>query len=162
MFSIMTMASSTTKPVAMVSAMSVRLFTLKPARYMTPKVPTSDSGTAMLGMTVADGLRRKTKITSTTSTTARKSSNWMSSTEARTVTVRSVTTWRSTAPGSAACNCGRSAWMRSTTSMTLAPGWRWMLRMTAGARSFQAASRMFSASSSTWAMSVRWMGAPLR
>ena len=32
-----------------VSAISVRLFRLKPARYMTAKVPTSDSGTATLG-----------------------------------------------------------------------------------------------------------------
>ena len=53
MFSIMTMASSTTKPVAMVSAISVRLLIEKPARYMTPNVPTSDSGTATLGMIVA-------------------------------------------------------------------------------------------------------------
>jgi len=33
----------------MVSAISVRLLTLNPARYITPKVPTSESGTAMLG-----------------------------------------------------------------------------------------------------------------
>ncbi len=37
MFSIMTMASSTTKPVEMVSAMSERLFRLKPSKYITPK-----------------------------------------------------------------------------------------------------------------------------
>ena len=46
------MASSTTKPVAMVSAISDRLFRLKPSRYMTPKVPTSESGTATAGITV--------------------------------------------------------------------------------------------------------------
>ncbi len=49
----MTMASSTTKPVAMVSAISVRLLIEKPARYITPKVPISDSGTATLGIRVA-------------------------------------------------------------------------------------------------------------
>ncbi len=54
MFSIITIASSTTKPVAMVSAISVRLLIEKPARYITPNVPTSDSGTATLGMTVAE------------------------------------------------------------------------------------------------------------
>ncbi len=75
MFSIMTIASSTTKPVAIVSAINVRLLIEKPARYMTPNVPTSDSGTATLGITVADRLRRNTKITITTSATARKSSN---------------------------------------------------------------------------------------
>ncbi len=90
MFSITTMASSTTKPVAMVSAMSVRLLMLKPARYMTPKVPTMEIGTATAGMTVAVGLRRKTKITITTSAMASISSNCTSCTEARIVTVRSV------------------------------------------------------------------------
>ena len=53
MFSIMTIASSTTKPVAMVSAISDRLLRLKPSRYITPNVPTSDSGTDRLGMMVA-------------------------------------------------------------------------------------------------------------
>jgi hypothetical protein len=75
MFSIITMASSTTKPVAIVSAINVRLLSEKPARYITPNVPTSDKGTAMLGMTVAEALRRKIKITNTTSTTDSISSN---------------------------------------------------------------------------------------
>ena len=44
MFSIMTIASSTTKPVETVSAMSDRLSRLKPSRYMTTSVPTSESG----------------------------------------------------------------------------------------------------------------------
>ena len=48
------------------------------------------------------------------------------------VTVRSVSTVTSMVLGRAACNCGSSALMLSTTSMTLAPGWRWTLRMTAG------------------------------
>ena len=43
-FSRTTIASSTTKPVAIVSAISVKLLIEKPARYMTPKVPTSDTG----------------------------------------------------------------------------------------------------------------------
>jgi hypothetical protein len=75
MFSIITMASSTTNPVAIVSAMSDRLLSENPARYMTPNVPTSDNGTAMLGMMVAEALRRKKKMTSTTSTTDNISSN---------------------------------------------------------------------------------------
>ena len=53
MFSSITIASSTTKPVAIVSAISVRMLSEKPARYITPNVPMSDSGTAMLGMIVA-------------------------------------------------------------------------------------------------------------
>ncbi len=124
MFSIMTIASSTTKPVAIVSAISDRLLRLNPARYMNARVPTSDSGTDRLGIRVADGLRRNRKMTRTTSTTARPSSNSTSATEARIVLVRSVSTATSTAAGSAARRLGSSAVMRSTTSITLAPGWR--------------------------------------
>ena len=50
---------------------------------MTAKVPTSDMGSAMLGMIVADTLRRKRKMTSTTSMTVSLSVNFTSSTEAR-------------------------------------------------------------------------------
>src|SRR5436190_367082 len=133
MFSIITIASSTTKPVAMVSAIRVRLLMEKPTRYMTPKVPTSDSGTAMLGMRVAEALRRKRKMTSTTSTTASSSSNCTSAIEARMLTVRSVSTATLIEAGRLACSCGSIAVMRSTVWMTLAPGWRWMLTMIAGA-----------------------------
>src|SRR5262245_61722051 len=52
-FSSTTIASSTTNPVAMVSAISDRLFRLKPHRYITPKVATSETGTATAGMRVA-------------------------------------------------------------------------------------------------------------
>ena len=45
--------------------------------YMTPNVATSTSGTVTLGMTVAHSLRRKRKITRTTSATV---SNSVSST----------------------------------------------------------------------------------
>ena len=58
MFSIMTMASSTTNPVEMVSAMRERLLRLYPHRYITAKVPISESGTAMPGMIVARSERR--------------------------------------------------------------------------------------------------------
>ena len=158
----MTIASSTTKPVAIVIAISDRLLRLKPARYMTASVPTRDSGTERLGMIVAAVLRRKTKITSTTSTTASTSSNSTSATEARIVVVRSVRTSTSTAAGSAARNCGKRAWMRSTTSMTLAPGCRWMFMMTASVVFIQPARRVFSAPSVAFATSDNFTGAPLR
>src|SRR4051794_4898374 len=102
MFSIMTIASSTTNPVAIVIAINERLLRLNPARYMTANVPTSESGTERLGMTVAETLRKKRKITRTTSTTASASSNSTSATEARIVLVRSVNTVTSTAAGNAA------------------------------------------------------------
>src|ERR1035438_10234423 len=90
MFSIMTMASSTTKPVEIVNAIKVRLFKLYPSRYMTPKVATSDSGTAMPGMMVEAILRRKRNMTITTSATVSINSNCTSLTEARMVVVLSV------------------------------------------------------------------------
>ena len=102
-FSIMTMASSTTKPVEMVSAIRERLFRLNPSRYMAPKVPTRDRGTATLGMIVAARLRRKRKMTSTTRATASISSNCTSLTEARMVVVRSVSTETLTAGGRELC-----------------------------------------------------------
>ena len=95
MFSIITMASSTTKPVAIVSAIKVRLFSEKCSRYITANVPMSESGAATEAMKVAGTLRRKKKITATTRATLRHSSNSTSCTEARMPVVRSATvvTW---------------------------------------------------------------------
>ncbi len=132
MFSIMTMASSTTKPVEIVRAISERLFRLNPSRYIAPNEPTRDKGTATLGIVVAGRFRRKRKITSTTSTTASISSYCTSATDSRMVIVRSVSIDTFMAGGKELCNCGNSFLMRLTTSITLAPGWRWILTMTAG------------------------------
>ncbi|MNN09585.1 hypothetical protein D3C81_1224710 [compost metagenome] len=160
MFSIITIASSTTKPVAMVSAISVRLLIENPARYITPNVPTSDSGTATPGMMVAGILRRNRKITSTTSAIASSSSNCTSSTEARMVVVRSVSNCTWTDAGSAFCSCGSRALMRSTTSITFAPGWRWIFSTIAGLSLAHAARRLFSGPSTISATSVMRIGAP--
>ena len=83
MFSSITMASSTTKPTHSVSAMSDRLSRLYPSRYITANVPISDKGTARLGMTVAERLRRNRKITSTTSATVSFNVNFTSFTDSR-------------------------------------------------------------------------------
>ena len=162
MFSIITIASSTTNPVAMVRAISDRLSRLKPSRYITPSVPTSESGTDRLGMMVPGMVRRKKKITTTTSTMASASSNSTSATEARMVTVRSESTPTSTAAGSVETMRGSSASMRLTTSMMLAPGWRCTLRMIAGVVFAQAPSLMFSAPLVTLATSDSRTGLPLR
>src|SRR5579859_1102199 len=90
MFSIMTMAASTTKPVEIVSAMSDRLSSEYPIRYITANVPISERGTATPGMMVAEMLRRNTKMTATTRTMVRTSSYSTSYTDARIVVVRSV------------------------------------------------------------------------
>jgi hypothetical protein len=160
MFSMTTIASSTTKPVAMTSAIRVRLLMEKPAKYMTPKVPTSESGTATLGIAVAAALRRKRKMTSTTSAIAKASSIFTSLTEARIVVVRSERRRISTDPGSVACSCGSRRVTRSTTWITFEPGWRWMLTITAALSFAHAANLTFSASSTASATSVRRMARP--
>ncbi len=58
MFSIMTMASSTTKPTDTASAISVRLLTENPAAHMAAQVPASDSGTVMPAAMVGVDRRR--------------------------------------------------------------------------------------------------------
>ena len=139
MFSSMTMASSTTKPAPMVSAIRVRLLVETPARCMKPKVPISDSGTARLGISVAGRLRRNRKVTNTTNPTAKASSHCTPRTDARMLSVRSVRMRTCTAAGRLAVSCGSRALTWSATAMTLAPGWRWMFTSTAGWRSTQAA-----------------------
>jgi len=57
-FSTMTIASSTTNPVEIVSAISDRLSSENPHSFITPNVPISDSGTATPGMNVARRLPR--------------------------------------------------------------------------------------------------------
>src|SRR5271169_7164598 len=91
MFSIITIASSTTNPTEMVSAISEILSRLKPATYITEKVASSDSGTARLGITVAHNVRRNTKMTMTTSPTVSIIVNWTSCTAALTTSERSET-----------------------------------------------------------------------
>ncbi len=78
------------------------------------------------------------------------------------VCVRSDSTSMSIADGRLARRLGIKASMLSTTSMMLAPGWRWMLRITARSWFFHAAWRRFSASSITSATSDRRTAAPSR
>ena len=160
MFSIMTMASSTTKPVAMVSDISDRLSSEKPHRYIPASVPTSEIGTDRLGISVAGRLRRNRKITSTTSATDSISSNSTSAIEARMVVVRSVSGVMRMPAGIEASRSGSTDFMSSTTPITLAPGWRCTLRMIAGLWLDQAASCVFSGPSTTLATSPRRIGAP--
>ena len=162
MFSIITMASSTTKPVEMVSAMSVRLLMLKPNMYIAAKVPMSESGTATPAMKVAASVRRKTKITPMTRPTVIISSNFTSATEARMVVVRSVKICTWTVEGSDWLNFGSSFLMLSTTEMMLAPGCRWILTMMAGTSFIHAACWLFSVSSITFATSESRTGALFR
>src|ERR1700731_4112308 len=114
MFSIITMASSTTNPVEMVNAMSERLSRLYPDRYIMPKVPISERGKATLGITVAQTLRRKMKITRITRKTVSSRVNWTSRTDARMVCVRSVRMVTLTDGGIEAVSFGSNSLIRST------------------------------------------------
>src|SRR5215472_1536991 len=99
MFSNTTIASSTTNPVEIASAISDRLSRLYPSRYITPNVPTRESGTAILGMIVARTVRKNTNTTRITSTIEISSVPSMSLTDALTEVVRSITTERFIAGG---------------------------------------------------------------
>ena len=101
-------------------------------------------------------------MTATTRKIVRISVNCTSSTEARTVSVRSARMETSRPWGSVALSWGKSALTRSATSMTFAPGWRWTLRMMARRLPAQPASWAFSTPSTTSATSRRRIGAPLR
>src|SRR5450756_2189898 len=63
MFSSMTMASSTTKPMERINAIMEMLLRLKLSRYITEKVPTMEKGSAIAGIMVAEKFRRNRKIT---------------------------------------------------------------------------------------------------
>ena len=85
MFSIMTMASSTTKPTEIASAISDRLSIEKPASHIPAQVPASASGTETPAAIVGVIRRRNTNTTSITRTTVASSVSCMSSTLARIV-----------------------------------------------------------------------------
>ena len=101
-FSRTTIASSTTKPVATVSAIRLRLLSEKPSSAITPKVPSSETTVATAGITVARQLRRKTLTTSTTSAIEISSVNSISRSEARMELVLSEATSSSISVGSPA------------------------------------------------------------
>ena len=82
--------------------------------------------------------------------------------DARTVSVRSEMTWILTAGGIEACSTGIIALIRSTVSMTLAPGWRWIARMTARWLLYQPAIRSFSGALTARPTSRMRTGEPFR
>ena len=111
MFSTTTIASSTTKPTEMVSAISEMLSRLNPTRYITAMAPSSDSGTTRPGITVTRTLRKNSRITSTTSAMVRPKVNSTSPTEVRMVSVRSDKMSTVTAGGITACRRGSACLM---------------------------------------------------
>ena len=70
MFSSITMASSTTRPMASTSASSVNVLIEKPANCISANEPIRLTGMVTMGMMDARTVRRNTKMTSATSATA--------------------------------------------------------------------------------------------
>ena len=132
MFSITTIASSTTNPLAIASAISDRLSSEKPHKYITAHVPISETGTATAGISVAGILRRKRNTTRITSTTEMISVLSISCTEALIVSVRSRIVKMCMPAGIEACSEGIAALIASTVVMMLAPGCRKMIKSTDG------------------------------
>ena len=80
MFSMTTMASSTTRPVASVMPNRVRVLMEKPSSFTKAKVPMSETGMVTAGMSVVRQSSRNTKMTRMTSpmaTASVKSTSWM-------------------------------------------------------------------------------------
>ncbi len=99
--------------------------------------------------------------TSTTSTIEIISVISTSCTLSRMVMVRSARTSILVPVGIQRVSCGSSALMPSTTSMTLASGCFWMMRITAGLLLYQPACRLFSAPSTTRATSESRSAVPV-
>src|SRR6202167_3205986 len=149
MFSITTMASSTTNPVAIVRAIMDKLSMLYLHKYMMANVPIKETGTATLGIRVARTLRRKRKTTKMTSPIDMASVRSTSFTDARMVVVRSSITVKSIAAGMEAFKEGMDARMRSTVSMIWAPGCREIIYKMAGFPFTTPGARTFSTESPT-------------
>ncbi|SAJ33558.1 Uncharacterised protein [Enterobacter cloacae] len=155
------MASSTTNPVAIVSAISDRLLRLNPHRYMAAKVPISDTGTATAGISVARPERRNRNTTRITSATEMISVCSTSSSEARMVGERSCAIWRSMAAGIVSWSSGRRARMLFTVWMMLASGSLRIISKIAGLALVIPALRTSCTESVTLATSLRRTAAPL-
>src|SRR3984893_1060499 len=121
-----------------------------------------DRGTAMLGMIVAQALRKNRKITITTSATVNSSVNSISFTDARIVVVRSNVGVNVTDGGMEAGSSGIKALIRATVSIILAQGCRQIPITTAGLPFENPEFLRSSIPSVTLAMSVSRTGAPFR
>ena len=161
-FSSTTIASSTTKPVATVNAIRLRLFRLKPSKYITPNVPSNDTTVATAGINVARALRKNALTTSTTSAIEMSSVISTSRSDARMELVLSDATDNFTSCGNCACSSGSKARMPSTVAITFASGWRRISTTTAASPLKSPSVLVFSVPSRTSATSCSRTAAPLR
>ena len=122
-----------------------------------------DIGSARLGIIVAERLRRKRKITSTTRPSVIARVNFTSCTEARIDSERSNSTCSDTDCGSCALELREQRPARpSATATVFVPGWRWTARITERASTNQAAVLSFSTLSNTSPSSSSRTGGPPR
>ena len=154
-FSIMTIASSTTKPTDTASAISDRLSMEKPASHISAQVPASDSGTVMPAASVGVARRRNTSTTNITSTAVMASVICMSRTLARMVWVRSARMEMWMSAGIQFLRSSSTSLMWSTVSMMLEFACRVTVSSTAGWRLNQAAEKLLRTPRRTEATSVR-------
>ena len=93
MFSITTIASSTTMPVARMMPKSVSVLMEKPISFTNANVPMSETGIVIAGMSVLRQVCRNTKMTRTTSTIASASVFSTSRIDSSTTSVVLNATW---------------------------------------------------------------------
>jgi hypothetical protein len=153
-------ASSTTIPIARVSASRVKLLMEKPMKYMMANVDTIEVGMASPGMIVARRLRRNTKMMTTTSSAAMISVSCASVMECFTKIDWSNAAVIVTPGGSDAWIFGSSSWMASATAMILALDWRITPIATAWVPLKRSALRSSSAASSTRPRSLSLISTP--
>ena len=160
MFSITTIASSTTNPVATVSAISDRLSSENPSSHIGPNVAMIDAGTTIDGMIVARQLRRNRNVTSVTRNTAITSVRSVSASDARIATDRFAATVSASSAGSSERRSGSSAEIWSMVLTMFAPGVGKITSTTAGTPPSIPAWRRSSVLSSTLATSDSFTGEP--
>ena len=147
-------ASSTTIPIAMVNASSVKLLIEKPRKYRIANTVMIDVGIASPGMIVARRLRRKTKMISTTRIAAMNSVRRASLIECVTNTDPSNAIRRFTPGGRVCWMAGSASRMRWATWMRFALDCRTTPMATEGIPLKRKMERSSSGPSSTFATSL--------
>ena len=127
-----TIASSTTMPIASTMPNRVSVLIVKPTSVNTANVPTSETGTASIGISVARQLCRNRNTTISTSTSASKNVCTTSSSEALTKIVLSSTTSYFMSAGKLLARLFRRWSIRPAVSMALASGVRLIENAAAG------------------------------
>ena len=161
-FSTTTMASSTTKPTAIVIAINESVSSVKPATHIAAKLPAMERGTEIPTAIVCARLRRKTSTTPITRRMATSSVFIKSRIEERMDSVRSVSVLILTPAGIQRPSSGKSAFTASTVSITLASGCLVICKITAGLPLNHPAARLFRTPCLISAISPKRIAAPLR